>query len=107
MKLCIDTSNSLSTTVKIDNQGQIREKIVSGKMKSQQVLPVLENIIRDSNLTSEKISQISVNTGPGSFTGIRVGITVAKVLALLLGVKINDRAPSDEINPLYGENRFD
>ncbi|MBO4467830.1 MAG: tRNA (adenosine(37)-N6)-threonylcarbamoyltransferase complex dimerization subunit type 1 TsaB [Clostridia bacterium] len=49
---------------------------------SQTLLPMIESILRSSCLTLDDIDGISVATGPGSFTGVRIGISVVKGLAV-------------------------
>lgn len=58
---------------------------------SHDLLPLIEEALRENNLTLTDISEISVHTGPGSFTGLRVGIAVANTLGLLLGVAVNGK----------------
>lgn len=55
---------------------------------SSKVLPQLKEAMDDANLSLHQIDHIYVVNGPGSFTGIRVGVTVAKTLAWSLNKKI-------------------
>ena len=55
----------------------------SGKM-----MPVLAQAFEKANLKPQDINKIFVVTGPGSFTGIRVGLTVAKTMAYSLNIPI-------------------
>lgn len=55
---------------------------------SSKVLPTLKNALEESNLSLNKIDKLYVVNGPGSFTGIRVGVTIAKTLAYSLNKKI-------------------
>ena len=55
----------------------------SGKM-----MPVLAQAFEKANLKPQDIDKIFVVTGPGSFTGIRVGLTVAKTMAYSLNIPI-------------------
>lgn len=79
MKLTIDTSKIREATVTLG----------SFQKTSRDLLPLIEEALCESNLALTDISEISVHTGPGSFTGLRVGIAVANTLGLLLGVPIN------------------
>ena len=49
---------------------------------------LVDGVIKDANITIDDIEQILVANGPGSFTGIRVGLTFAKVFAWAKKVKI-------------------
>lgn len=79
MKFTIDTSNIREATVTLG----------SFHKTSHDLLPLIEEALRESNLALTDISEISVHSGPGSFTGLRVGIAVANTLGLLLGIPVN------------------
>ena len=55
------------------------------------VLPMIEEVLREHNLKLSDISEIRVATGPGSFTGLRVGTTVANALGYLLDIPVNGK----------------
>lgn len=48
----------------------------------------IKEVLKENNLTPNDIDLIGVNVGPGSFTGIRASLTVAKVMAQELNIKI-------------------
>ena len=48
------------------------------------LLPALDALLKEHNLTPKNIQEIYVSAGPGSFTGLRVGITVARTLGQML-----------------------
>ncbi len=52
-----------------------------GLTHSQTLLPMVEDILKNSNLTINDIDGFAVSSGPGSFTGIRIGISLIKGLA--------------------------
>jgi tRNA threonylcarbamoyladenosine biosynthesis protein TsaB len=88
MKLHIDTSEI--NTVKI-TVGSVSKTSQSRIVKSQAVLPIIEALLADQKLQLKDITEITVVTGPGSFTGLRVGATVANALGYLLGVPVNGK----------------
>ena len=55
---------------------------------SEYLAPLIKEILEDNNLRPQDLNQILVVNGPGSFTGIRLGITVAKTLAYTLNIPI-------------------
>ncbi|HZJ18074.1 MAG TPA: tRNA (adenosine(37)-N6)-threonylcarbamoyltransferase complex dimerization subunit type 1 TsaB, partial [Patescibacteria group bacterium] len=83
--------------------------IVNGKsyslrkkaQKAQILLPLIEEILRKHNLFLQDISRIKVNTGPGSFTGLRVGISIANALGVFLGIPINNKKIGELEEPKY------
>lgn len=52
------------------------------------VIQYIDEIIKQNNLTPSDVSEIVVVNGPGSFTGIRIGVTIAKTYAYLLKIRI-------------------
>lgn len=92
MKLFIDTSAMNTAKVAVEIDGKRFEKTSESKiMKSQMVLPMIEEILRERKRKLTDITAITVATGPGSFTGLRVGATVANALGYLLDIPVNGK----------------
>lgn len=90
--LYIDTSEIYTAKVALEIDGVRHEKVSDSKvMKSQMVLPMIEELLRLQKLQLSDITEISVATGPGSFTGLRVGATVANTLGYLLDIPVNGK----------------
>lgn len=88
MKLYIDTSSREKITIGVD--GEMFETL-SGREKSQRLLPFMEESLKKKNKNIKDVTEIEVNTGPGSFTGLRVGVSVANALGWALGVTVNGK----------------
>lgn len=52
-----------------------------GLTHSQTLLPLLDNLCRAAGVTPEEFEKIAVSCGPGSFTGLRIGLSLAKAMA--------------------------
>jgi len=89
VKLYIDTTDNTKVVVKlkIDNIEFVEEKKVEAR-SAQLVLPFIDKLLKEHNLKPENLTEIEVNTGPGSFTGIRVGMSIANSFAFSLGIPI-------------------
>ena len=61
---------------------------VVGRTHGEQLLPTIGRLHGEANLRRSRIRGVIVGTGPGAFTGLRVGIATAKALAHELGVPI-------------------
>lgn len=83
MKLYLDTTSNKQTTVKLDDLEITNE---SGVWKSQVVLPMIEELLMKKKAVLKDITEIEVAVGQGSYTGIRVGISVAQALRYALKV---------------------
>lgn len=100
MKLYIDTSSNQQTIVRLGDQELKRD---SSTWHSQLVLPMLEELLATSHQPLATISEIEVNPGPGSFTGLRVGVSIANALGYALKVPVNGKRPweMEIVEPVY------
>ena len=90
MKLYLDTSSNLKTIIKIDDE--ILE-CDSSKLHSQVILPMISELLEKAAKKLSDITEIEVFAGPGSFTGLRVGATIANALGYALDVPVNGKHP--------------
>ena len=90
MKYLFIDSATTNLVVAIINEGKISYIYNSndGHDTSSKMMPVLALAFEKANLKPQNIDKIFVVTGPGSFTGIRVGLTVAKTMAYALNIPI-------------------
>lgn len=87
--LYIDTSSSYLYAGIVSSKKTVCEiKKEFGQDLSEEALPSIVNLFEKSNLCAKDIDKIIVVNGPGSFTGIRIGITIAKVYAWTLNIPI-------------------
>ena len=69
--------------------------------KAQIVLPLMEELLKKHKLQLSDLNAITVNTGPGSYTGIRVGISIANALGFALQIPINGTEIGAFVTPVY------
>ncbi len=80
--LYIDTSSAFLFSAILEDDKVIGEKRIElGHNLSTNALYEISTIFEDNNINVDDINKIIVVDGPGSFTGIRIGITIAKVYA--------------------------
>jgi len=60
-------------------------------LKREIVLNLIDKIIAKHNLNLKEITEIKVNNGPGSFTGLRAGISIANALGYSLNIPVNGK----------------
>ena len=89
ISLVIDTCNSnlLVALIKDNNILSIYNERIYENL-STKIFPVMQEVFIKAGLKPKDIDVIYVANGPGSFTGIRIGVTVAKTYAWALNKKI-------------------
>lgn len=100
MKLSIDTSNSENIKISV---GSTKIETNSREKKAQMLLQSIKEALKKENKTMEDLTEIKVNTGPGSFTGLRVGVSVANTLGWSLKIPVNgkDISKNGPVEPSY------
>lgn len=92
MILYIDTSHPKVVEVKLKKHEEELDSLRGeNDYGSQILLPLIEQILKKNNLDYEDLTEVKVATGPGSFTGLRVGISVANALAFALKIPVNGK----------------
>ncbi|MES9682738.1 tRNA (adenosine(37)-N6)-threonylcarbamoyltransferase complex dimerization subunit type 1 TsaB [Bacillus sp. AFS001701] len=87
--LAIDTSTNVMGISLIKDQSVIGETITFiNKNHSVRLMPAISSLMEECNIKPKELSKIVVAKGPGSYTGVRIGVTVAKSLAFTLKIPI-------------------
>ncbi len=87
--LCMDTSHIFLALALIKDDEVIasyQEKC--WKKQSEEIFPEIINLCEKVNLTSDDIDQIVISKGPGSYTGVRIAMTIAKVFCAMRDLPI-------------------
>lgn len=100
MKVKIDTTDSSVVKLEIDGKAYDSD---SKNGNSQTLLPYLNSVLSDMGKSMSDITEVEVATGPGSFTGIRVGVSVAQTIGFVNGIKVNgkDVVAGEKIEIVY------
>ncbi len=89
ISLFLDTCNSNLIVSLIQDNKIIYKRIEeTDKNLSVRLLPIIEECFKECNKSINDIDRVYIANGPGSFTGVRIGVTVAKVIAYSLNKKI-------------------
>lgn len=87
--LAIDTSTNVLGVGIASNEKIIGEYITNIKRNhSTRVLPAIDFLLKDCGMDIKEINKIIVANGPGSYTGLRIGLTIGKTLAWTLNIPI-------------------
>lgn len=88
MKLFIDTSDREKIVVGVDEE---KFETEATNDKSQKLLKFIDEVLDKKGKRIEEVREIEVKVGPGSFTGLRVGMSVANAIGWALGIPVNGR----------------
>ena len=86
--LFIDTSTTTLTVALIKEGIVLEESTVSSSEHSKHTMPEIEKLFKNNNIEPKSVNKIMVTNGPGSFTGIRIGVTIAKTYAWACNINI-------------------
>ena len=87
--LAIDTSNYTLGIALMDHEKVIGEYITNLKKNhSVRVMPAIEFLLKECEVSPADLTKIVVAKGPGSYTGVRIGVTIAKSLAWTLQIPL-------------------
>ncbi|MDU2202957.1 MAG: tRNA (adenosine(37)-N6)-threonylcarbamoyltransferase complex dimerization subunit type 1 TsaB, partial [Anaerococcus hydrogenalis] len=80
--LGIDTSTMISTVTVVEDEKVIGDfNVNQEKTHSESLVPMIETLLKLLGLKLSDIDIFAVAQGPGSFTGLRIGMTIAKTFA--------------------------
>lgn len=110
MILYIDTTENNHIILKLSDQGRevasLKEEV--SRAQAEKLLPALEEILKKNKLSLKDISEIEVNNNGGTFTSLRIGVTVANALAFSLNIPIKGttgrtlkKSDLNIVNPKY------
>ena len=85
--LFLDT-HSATVVVAIYKDGKTLDftSVPSDKDQCTVTMPTIDKILKKNDLSIKNINEIIVVNGPGSFTGVRIGVTIAKTFAFVLNI---------------------
>lgn len=89
LTLAFDTSGHYGSVALLDGPQLLAERILPTDRRSAQTLaPAIAELLASQQVTAKQIRLVATTIGPGSFTGLRVGITAAKTFAYAAGAEV-------------------
>lgn len=87
--LFLDTATTnLVVAIVIDNEVRYLKQEMCKQKMSEKLMPIIDEAFKSTNIQINELDKIFVTNGPGSFTGIRIGLTFAKTLAWSLNIPV-------------------
>ena len=87
--LSLSTSSNIATVAISEDVNCIKELNINvPKTHSETLVPLIDKLLKDTNLKLSDVNLIACDIGPGSFTGIRIGISTVKAISQSLNIPI-------------------
>ena len=87
--LAVDTSSAICSVALLEDDKLVDEiNLDNGKTHSENLMPLVDELITRNSLNVKDIEFVACCVGPGSFTGIRIGVSSIKAIAEVLNVKL-------------------
>lgn len=88
-RLSVDTSAATASVAIVEDEKVIMEKFSQDqKTHSEKIVPLIDELLKETNFTLNDMDEFCVCTGPGSFTGIRIGVALIKGMAQALNKNV-------------------
>lgn len=102
--LGIDTATRVSAGLARDGQPLVERHVDSATQHVEELMPLVHAALDDAGLALNDIDAVAVGMGPGPFTGLRVGIVTAQVLAATLRVPLHRVCTLDALARQHGRD---
>lgn len=88
--LCIETSTTnCSVAIAVDGEIKaIREENTQQYSHAEKLHVFIEEVLKEANLDKKQLNAVAVSKGPGSYTGLRIGVSAAKGLCFALDIPL-------------------
>lgn len=94
--LCIETSTTMCSVALCNADGIVAFKEVNeGYTHAENLHVFIDEVVKQSGISKKELNVVAVGKGPGSYTGLRIGVSAAKGIAYALGI------PLISVNTLY------
>ena len=77
--LAVETSSKVCAVALLEDKTLIKEEIIEDEnTHSEKLMPLIDKVLQETNIKLDEIDLFAVDKGPGSFTGIRIGVATIK-----------------------------
>lgn len=84
LTLAFDTATDVATSAVVHGDKPLAERA----SKAVRILAAVDELLAEAGVSPDDLDAIAVGTGPGSYTGLRMGLITARVLSLTLGIPV-------------------
>ena len=102
IKLFIDTRDNKKVIAKLEVNGSLFESISTNKnSRPESIITLIDLVCKKAEVAVTQVDEINIEEGPGSYTGLKVGSSVANALSFALNRKVNGKDIGTLIEPTY------
>jgi tRNA threonylcarbamoyladenosine biosynthesis protein TsaB len=89
LTLALETSGPLGSVAVLESGRVLKAQTLElGRQHGQSLIPTIRDVLADCGKTAKDCDLVAVDVGPGSYTGVRVGVVCAKTLAYAVGCRL-------------------
>ncbi len=86
--LALETTDRVASAALLTDGGLLEKRIESPLRHEETVMPAVDELLAEAGVAAADITSVAVDVGPGSFTGVRIGVCHANAMAMALGVPV-------------------
>lgn len=102
INLYIDTRDNKNVKAKLEIDGEVFEiQSTNETRRPESIVNLIDEVCKKAGITINEVDEINVEEGPGSYTGLKVGVSVANALSFALNKKVNGKMSGEIIEPTY------
>lgn len=85
--LAIETTGPYASVALIDGKAKVKEKRSTEHMNHlKDLMPMIDELLKEEKVEKSQLDAVAASVGPGSFTGIRIGVSTARAIAQALDI---------------------
>ncbi len=88
LTLALETSSLAGSVALLRGDQLVAQQLLPAGRSAQTLAPAIDRLLRSSAVHPGQVNLVAVTVGPGSFTGLRIGVTTAKALAYAVGAQV-------------------
>lgn len=86
--LALETTDKVASVALLSADGCREKRIESPLRHEETVMPTVDELLAEADLTPGDLTAVAVDVGPGSFTGVRIGVCHGNAMAMALGLPV-------------------
>ena len=86
--LALETTDRVASVALLTDDGCREKRIESPLRHEETVMPAVDELLAEAGLSPAELTALAVDVGPGSFTGVRIGVCHGNAMALALGLPV-------------------